>query len=555
MHSTRTSNGQSDAPSFPSRIFPTPIEVVLLLFGLALVYRYAWLMDDAFVYFRYVDNFTILKIGLVYNQGEFVEGYSSPIWVLLLSLFRWVGVDPWYAVLVVAGLSWLAFWGLLVLLERSWSVASIHKILPKGQRGLRRSLNLPLILLSLNYGVLCYFTSGLETPLVQVIAVAFCLFAFSPNSLPLASAVAIAPLIRQELLLSTALAIGWSWYRTKKFPAMLFLLSVVFAGGWFLFRIYYYADLFPNTYYLKDTISIVQGLIYVHDTAAPYHLYFILALFAACGFFIWRTNGSIPNFAERLVMLACALPILLYVVKIGGDPRHYRYLAFPLCLTLCACGQLLERAGSVFASRFQQGWFVPQAIAGALALFTFFSFPRQLNVHPLLLTSDEHNVDHIRDANAHRRKLDLRYSGWREIASVERQRAFLGATRAAHNSFQYAKIRSDWWCANAYRQFDTRIVHSLGLTDPILARMNMRVSRTAHRWGLLPKAREMVSILRTDLNLTPGLYRRAVERGAAPTWVRDNLPSIELIERKMFNSHQWSENFWLAITRVPRIEP
>ena len=29
--------------------------------------------------------------------------------------------------------------------------------------------------------------------------------------------------------------------------------------------------------------------------------------------------------------------------SIGGDPRHYRYMAFPICLALCACSGLVER--------------------------------------------------------------------------------------------------------------------------------------------------------------------------------------------------------------------
>ena len=37
---------------------------------------------------RYVDNAVLWGHGLVLNQGEFVEGFSSPLWMLLLLALR-----------------------------------------------------------------------------------------------------------------------------------------------------------------------------------------------------------------------------------------------------------------------------------------------------------------------------------------------------------------------------------------------------------------------------------------------------------------------------------
>ena len=63
---------------------------MLLLF---LTDRYRWMMDDAFIYFRYADNLLFLGRGLVYNAGEYVEGYSSPLWMLGLLPLRALGID------------------------------------------------------------------------------------------------------------------------------------------------------------------------------------------------------------------------------------------------------------------------------------------------------------------------------------------------------------------------------------------------------------------------------------------------------------------------------
>ena len=55
----------------------------------------AWfLCDDAFISFRYVRNL-LEGHGLVFNPGEYVEGYSSFLWVLELSaIWGLSGVAP-----------------------------------------------------------------------------------------------------------------------------------------------------------------------------------------------------------------------------------------------------------------------------------------------------------------------------------------------------------------------------------------------------------------------------------------------------------------------------
>jgi hypothetical protein len=51
------------------------------------------------------------------------------------------------------------------------------------------------------------------------------------------------------------------------------------------------------------------------------------------------------------------------------------------------------------------------------------------------------------------------------------------------------------------------------------------------------------------------MYRAEVEAGLAPAWIERNLESIETIERKIYNRHDFLENLKLAFTRVPRIVP
>ena len=69
----------------------------------------AWfLCDDAFISFRYVRNL-LEGHGLIFNPGEYVEGYSNFLWVLELAAIWWaLGVAPeaaapWLSVAFTAG--------------------------------------------------------------------------------------------------------------------------------------------------------------------------------------------------------------------------------------------------------------------------------------------------------------------------------------------------------------------------------------------------------------------------------------------------------------------
>lgn len=49
-------------------------------------------LDDAFISFTYAQNLAAGQ-GMVFNPGERVEGFSNPLWVLLLATSRWAGLS------------------------------------------------------------------------------------------------------------------------------------------------------------------------------------------------------------------------------------------------------------------------------------------------------------------------------------------------------------------------------------------------------------------------------------------------------------------------------
>jgi hypothetical protein len=516
---------------------PAPIEWLYLLLGALLALRYGWLLDDAFVYFRYIDNLLFLDLGLVYNQGEYVEGYTGPLWVLLLTPLRFLGLDYWLLVRVIACAGFALFWFLLVQVNRELS--------PRGP-----ILNLPLAFLSLNYGVLCYFTSGTESPLVLVFAACYALFVLRPGSIPLQISLALSPLARPELVIPLGLALLWAWRREGKIPWWAIGMSAVFNGGWLLFRIVYYADLLPNTFYLKDAVDIAQGWAYVWNSAAPYQLFYLLAA-GWVAVLVLRRGPQAPDsrlgIEQRLMLLALALPVLLYVIKIGGGPRHLRYLVFPFCLSLCSLAGLPEHLAHRFGL-VRRRWIAPTA--GALvAAGSFALFPPQLSGHPFFAEREHTTVDKINDAYLHR--VGIRYEDWSSRADIEQMERF----RDEHVEFRYRGVVDTWICWQSYAQFETRVINSLGLTDAILARTEMRADRPAHKFGLYPLARDLRRIQKRADRIGRGMYRRAVAEGDAPDWIARNLDSLEIIERKIYNVRDFRENLSLAFTFPDRIRP
>lgn len=526
---------------------PTGIEWALLAAGLFLTLRYAWLLDDAFVYFRYADNFHFLKLGLVYNQGEFVEGFSSPLWMLLTLVLRGLGFDYWLMTRLIGLLSFAAFWALAIAVHRQMTPAG------------RQEANLPLAFLALNYAVLSYFTSGLEAPLIQLTALCFVAAVLWPRSRVWQFALALSPLIRPEHLLPLAVFVAWRLSRTRRPPVFLVLSTLLLNGAWLLFRIYYYAAFFPNTFYLKNQDNWRQGWVYLWQVMTTDWLLPIGAVAVGLAFLSWRRLAPAGLcWGERGVLTLMALLPSIYVLKIGGDFMHYRYLAFPFVIFFfVGCG-LFER---VLVMRWPDAspWIGRSAML-AFGLFSLLCYPRQLEKHPLLGPSnlDEKAVraDYIYDANSHRRHEDLSFSPW-SLEPMLDLRPRYEHYLSQHDPFSYEEVTNEGWCVEIYKRFDARFVHRWGLTSPVIAHMKLPWRRPGHPKGGYERARE-IAFMREHYpdGPTPGMFRWAIDVGKSRLrWVHENQEALALIERRMYNRHSLRENFKLAMMKIPRLDP
>ena len=333
-------------------------QVLLFLPWLALLgwfSRVAWfLCDDAFISFRYVRNL-LAGHGLVFNPGEYVEGYSNFLWVLeLAAVWGVLGVPPeqaapWLSVAFTA-----ATVGALL-----WWVARLPHL---QHRGMTAWMALGLLCSSATFAV---WTSGggLETRqftfFIVLAVVCLSLYRDSRRGLLAASlSLAAAALTRPEGPLLAALCFGWfavqrmadTGRRNPDWRRLLYLTApfVILVGAHFLWRYSYYGEWLPNTYYAKHVRPWYEsGFRYLWAAALETGLYLLIPLsFAALRERLREYRDGTYALALLLVGVHVA-----YVLRIGGDHFEYRPLDFywPLLALPAAAG--IVHLGSRIACR------------------------------------------------------------------------------------------------------------------------------------------------------------------------------------------------------------
>ena len=100
--------------------------------------------------------------------------------------------------------------------------------------------------------------------------------------------------------------------------------------------------------------------------------------------------GTLTLLQWQLLVAGGAVLVALYVTRIGGDGRHYRYLAFSYCLALVAGAGVIEHALLSFAPGVSRRHVFLLGLA--LASVTAGSYPRQLSAHPLSANVQEQKL-------------------------------------------------------------------------------------------------------------------------------------------------------------------
>jgi arabinofuranosyltransferase len=307
----------------------------ILICGLFIVHalHYWLLIDDAFISFRYARNL-VDGVGLVFNPGEKIEGYSNLLWTLIMAGGMTIDVAPETLSRLIAFLSSITVLGL------SWRLA--RRLLPDEPVSGWLSL-LPPLLLACNRSFAAWNGGGLETRFFTMLVMAGLYLGLELHerraSAWLAPVLALLVLTRVDgVMYAGILAVG-AWFKTADVPtlrrAMPLMTVVSTVAAQTVFRILYYGDALPNTFYAKvGGVPLQMGVEYLWSAFVGQGLVLMLAL-GLC--------VVLPGSARSLTAGVCWALIcahLLYTLQIGGDHFEFRFLdvIWPLAAILAVAG-------------------------------------------------------------------------------------------------------------------------------------------------------------------------------------------------------------------------
>jgi len=289
--------------------------------------RLFYLDDVEMVGMRYGRNLAE-GLGLVWNAGERVEGFSNPAWVLVMAAVHAAGTPEPTAALAVKAIAWMIACAVLVLSIR------LRRQLAGSHVWADAAL---LLMLAMNADVVFWAANGFETPLLTALLLWLLTRvidetesgAVRPDTMLAAGALV---LVRSDahLLVVAVVSVAVALSRRRAATSKLALLAGVIPALIVAARLAYYGDWVPNTFHLRMTAVPdlwIEGARYVKRYGRE-HLFLIGLAVAAC--------ARPGNWRARALAGTCAL-IAIHAVAVGGDflvPYRFIAPAVPIIVTL-----------------------------------------------------------------------------------------------------------------------------------------------------------------------------------------------------------------------------
>ena len=300
------------------------LTIFLFVFFVAVLIRSAWIMEDAYITLRTVDNF-INGYGLTWNISERVQVYTHPMWMFLISGLYFFTHEGFYTTIFLSiTLSVITF--LLV----GWATQN---------QGMGTYIGLSILIFSKAF--IDYSTSGLENPLTHLLLASLILVLFSENGKPSNKQVFLISLLasllafnRLDTILFVIPLLGYFiWLRRDWVVLRQIFLGFTPLIMWEAFSLHYYGFLFPNTAYAKIVTGVPQG-----ELIKQGYFYFlnsihwdpITLIVIGITIILIINQGS----AEERMLVFGILLYLLYVLWIGGDYMSGRFFSASLLIAV-----------------------------------------------------------------------------------------------------------------------------------------------------------------------------------------------------------------------------
>lgn len=289
--------------------------------------------DDSYITLRFVENWRDGH-GLVFNPGQWVEGYSCPLYVWLLCAGALVFEDLIAVARTIGVVSWGAALALSVVAARITGLRGPFAVVPA-----------VFLAGSVPFGF--FAVTGMETPLYAAVIFAAFVLQLARNgkwSWPLVIALWAVTFSRPEgaLYAGAALVAATDWKApfVKRWPLIHFAVFCAGVAAFVAVRYTVYGDVLPNTFYAKQSnrqvlqavphfFQLVRGLGGIGAVALIAYGVFrmmqierrreltLLSLYLAAVFFFQLWAGADWMMFHRF--LVPAVPLLVLIMAHGFE--------------------------------------------------------------------------------------------------------------------------------------------------------------------------------------------------------------------------------------------
>ncbi len=297
--------------------------VLILVFFLCHCFFLSWSflfqnVDDAYISYRYGKNLMEGK-GLVYNQGEYVEGYTNFLWTIITAPFTQVkSID------VSIFSSSLGF---LFSIVNILLIALISKQFKNNlSEYLKYILLLPPLFLALDNSIAFWAIGGMEFPMFTLFILGIIYNYYKLNEYCrhlyfLIVFLILCTLTRPEGNMVLVITLAHMFLFRKKvnsFKNVFFTIIIsyiVFCAVYYGFKFLFYGQIIPNTFYAKGVTDIKMNL----ELGSKY-----LALCIGTRIYIFIFILFIPfkkvfTDFKQSYLICFSLVYVLYLVAVGGD--------------------------------------------------------------------------------------------------------------------------------------------------------------------------------------------------------------------------------------------
>ena len=319
--------------------------IIILIFFVAYCFFLSWSflfqnVDDSYISYRYGKNL-MNGDGLVYNPGEYVEGYTNFLWTIITAPFT-----------KVEGIDVSIFSSLLGLLFSLVNIYLLVRIARQFNSNLSAYLKylilLPPLFMALDDSIAFWAIGGMEFPLYTLFVLGIINNYFKINEgrrhlYMLMMFLMLCTLTRPEgnmIFVITIVHMILFRKHINDFKKSIFIILIsyaLFCIFYYGFKYLFYGQVIPNTFYAKGVTDLKMNLV----LGTKY-----LALCVGARIYIFLFILFIP-FTRALkelklsFLIAVSIIYVLYLIAVGGDwmiANRFFVPILPILYVLSAIG-------------------------------------------------------------------------------------------------------------------------------------------------------------------------------------------------------------------------